>query len=81
MCAEEGMVRLVHERGSGRLLGMHIMAPHASELIAEGAVAIRAGLTASDLAETLHQHPTLSETLMEAAMAAANGEAIHFRHV
>jgi dihydrolipoamide dehydrogenase len=81
MCADEGMVRLVHERGSGRLLGAHIMAPHASELIAEAALAIKAGLKAEDLADTMHQHPTLSEAVMEAGMAAARGEAIHFRHV
>mgnify|MGYP005843671707 CR=1 FL=1 len=81
MCAEEGLVRLVHEKGSGRVLGMHIMAPHASELIMEGAVAIRAGVTVVELADTMHQHPTLSEAIMEAAMTAAHGEAVHYRHI
>ncbi|MHB0875181.1 MAG: dihydrolipoyl dehydrogenase [Anaerolineae bacterium] len=78
---DEGMVRLVHERGSGRLVGAHIMAPHASELIAEAALAIKAGLSVRDVAETMHQHPTLSEMTMEAASAAAFGEAIHYRRV
>jgi dihydrolipoamide dehydrogenase len=76
---DEGLVRLVYEQGSGRLVGMHVMAPHASEMIAEGALAIRAGLTVRQLAETMHQHPTLSEMTMEAAFAATYGEAIHYR--
>lgn len=81
MGEEEGLVRMVYEKGSGRILGVHIMGPHASELIAEGQVAIRSGLTVSDLAELMHQHPTLSEAIMEAAQAATFGEAIHYRHV
>jgi len=78
---EEGMVRLVHEKGSGKLVGAHIMGPHASEMIAELALAIRAGLTVRDIAETMHQHPTLSEMTMEAASEAAFGEAIHYRRL
>jgi len=78
---EEGLVRLVHQVGTGRVLGVHIMGAHASELIAEGALAVRKGLTVTDLAETMHQHPTLSECVMEAAAEAAYGESIHYRRI
>lgn len=77
----EGQVKMVCEKGSGRVLGLHIMGPRASDLIAEGALAIQSGTTAEDLAQTIHAHPTLPEAVMEAAKAAAFGEAIHFRKV
>jgi len=73
-----GLVKLIYERGSGKVLGMHIMGPHASDLIAEGALAIQMGATARDIAETIHAHPTLPEAIMEAAKAAAFGQAIHY---
>jgi len=76
-----GLVKLICERGTGRVLGLHIMGPHASELVAEGALAIKLGATARDLAQTIHAHPTLSEAIVEAARAAAFGEAIHYRRV
>jgi dihydrolipoamide dehydrogenase len=74
----EGQVRLVCETGSGKVLGMHVMGPHASDLIAEGALAVRLGLTARDLADTIHAHPTLPEATAEAALG-IYGEAIHLR--
>jgi dihydrolipoamide dehydrogenase len=77
----EGQVKMVCEKGSGRVLGLHIMGPRASDLIAEGALAIQLGATAEELAQTIHAHPTLPEAVMEAAKAAAFGEAIHFRRV
>lgn len=77
----EGQVRMVCEKGSGKILGLHIMGARANDIAAEGAVAIRAGLTAKDLADTIHAHPTLPETIMEAAKAVACGEAIHYRKV
>ncbi len=77
----EGQVKMVCEKGSGRVLGLHIMGPRASDLIAEGGLAIQLGATAEDLAQTIHAHPTLPEAVMEAAKAAAFGEAIHFRKV
>jgi dihydrolipoamide dehydrogenase len=77
----EGQVKMVCEKGSGRVLGLHIMGPRASDLIAEGALAIQLGATAEDVAQTIHAHPTLPEAVMEAAKAAAFGEAIHFRKV
>ena len=74
-----GMVKLVCESASGKVWGMHIMGPQASDLIAEGTLAIQMGATAKDIAETIHAHPTLSEAIMEAAKAAAFGQAIHYR--
>lgn len=75
----EGQVRLLCEAGSGRVLGMHVMGPGASDLIAEGALAVRLGLTAREVAETIHAHPTLPEAVAEAARVVAFGEAIHFK--
>ena len=72
----EGIVRLVCEPGGGRLLGVHILGPHATDLIAEGALAVQMGLTAEDLAWTTHAHPTLPEALLEAALG-VRGAAIH----
>jgi dihydrolipoamide dehydrogenase len=75
----EGQVRLLCEPRSGKVLGMHVMGPGASDLIAEGALAVQLGVTARQLAETIHAHPTLPEVVAEAARMAAFGEAIHFR--
>lgn len=64
----DGMVRLVCEKQSGRLLGAHLMGPHATDLIAEAALAVQTGATADDLAWTTHAHPTLPEAMLEAAL-------------
>lgn len=63
----DGLTKLVVDPDSGRVLGVGIVGPGAGELIAEGALAVEAALTAEDLALTIHTHPTLSETFMEAA--------------
>jgi dihydrolipoamide dehydrogenase len=63
----DGLSKLIVEPESGRLLGVGLVGPGAGELIAEGALAVECGLTAEDLAATIHAHPTLSESLMEAA--------------
>jgi dihydrolipoamide dehydrogenase len=63
----DGLTKLVVDPDSGRVLGVGIVGPGAGELIAEGALAVEAALTAEDLAATIHAHPTLSESLMEAA--------------
>ena len=72
----EGMVKVIAEEGSDRVIGVFIMGPHATELIAEGALAVSKGLTANELAATIHAHPTLSEAVMEAAEA-VHGMSIH----
>lgn len=65
--AREGFVEVVWDRQDGAVLGVHIAAPHASELIAEAVLAIEMGATVEDLALMVHPHPTLSELLAEAA--------------
>lgn len=73
----EGLVRIVCEAGSGRVLGVHMMGPHVTELIAEGALAVQMGATADDLAWTTHAHPTLTEAMLEAALG-FRGATIHY---
>ena len=63
----DGLTKLVIEPGSERILGVGLVGPGAGELIAEGTLAIEMGAVATDLKATIHAHPTLSETLMEAA--------------
>jgi len=75
-----GMVKMICDAESGRVLGMHIMGPHASDLIAEGVLAIQLGATAKDIAHTIHAHPTLPEAVLEAAMGQLEGS-IHFRRM
>ena len=75
-----GMVKIICNAENGRVLGMHIIGPHASDLIAEGALAIQLGATAKDIAYTIHAHPTLPEAVREAAMGQLDGS-IHFRRM
>jgi dihydrolipoamide dehydrogenase len=63
----EGLTKLIIEPDTERILGVGIVGYGAGELIAEGVLAVEMGATAKDLALTVHPHPTLSETLMEAA--------------
>lgn len=65
----EGLVKLVADGSSGRLLGASIVGPCASELIAAPALAIQVGATADDVAETIHSHPTFAEAIHEAALS------------
>lgn len=67
MGALSGLFKIVAEEDTGKLLGVHIAGAHASDLIAEAALALQKGCTARDLFETIHAHPTLSEGLYEAA--------------
>ena len=71
-----GFVKWVADAETDQLLGAHAVGPHATDLIAEAAVAIRAELTAAELAHTIHAHPTLAEAWMEAAHVLM-GEPIH----
>ena len=72
-----GLVKIISDAGSDRILGVHILGPNASELIAEAVVALEFDGSAEDLARTIHAHPTLSEALHEAALA-VDKRAIHF---
>jgi len=75
-----GMVKVICHACDGKVLGVHIMGPHAGDLIAEGALAIQLGATAKDLAHTIHAHPTLPEAVRETAMGLLDG-AIHFQRI
>lgn len=68
-CMEEtdGNVKIIADAETDRVLGVHIFGPHATDLIAEAALAIQLGATAKDIARTIHAHPTLAEGMMEAA--------------
>jgi dihydrolipoamide dehydrogenase len=72
----EGFVKVIADASSGKLLGAHIVGPRATDLIAEATLAIQNGLTLEQIDLTIHAHPTLPESLMEAALA-AQGRAIH----
>lgn len=72
----EGIVKLLSRRDSGEILGMHIIGPRATDLIAEGALAIGLKAGISDIIQTIHSHPTVTEALREAALS-SEGRAIH----
>lgn len=72
----EGFVKILARKDNHQLLGMHVMGAHASDLIHEGALALSHNMTLQDITQTIHAHPTLAETVMEAALAATD-EAIH----
>ena len=65
--ARDGFTRIVADAGTDRVIGVHVVGPHASELVAGGALAIELMAAPGDVAATIHPHPTLSEGLREAA--------------
>jgi dihydrolipoyl dehydrogenase len=72
----DGMVKIISDPDSGRILGVGMVGPHVSELIAEGTLAVQLGATVEDIMVTIHPHPTVSEAIMEAAEVAA-GSSVH----
>lgn len=66
----DGMVKVLTDKATDRMLGMHIIGPNAGELIAEGVIGLEYGAAAEDIARTCHAHPTLSEAVKEACMDA-----------
>ena len=64
----EGLVKIIADAKYGEVLGMHIIGPRATDLIAEGALAIRLEATIDELISTIHSHPTVTETMREAAL-------------
>ncbi|MDZ7341768.1 MAG: FAD-dependent oxidoreductase, partial [candidate division KSB1 bacterium] len=72
----EGLTKVISDADSGTVLGVHIIGPHASDLIAEGALAVESASHVDDLTLTIHAHPTLPEGIEEAAEAVEN-KAIH----
>ncbi|TVY77574.1 Dihydrolipoyl dehydrogenase [Fusarium oxysporum f. sp. cubense] len=73
----EGMVKILADPETDRILGVHIIGPNAGEMIAEGTLALEYGASSEDIARTCHAHPTLAEAFKEAAMA-THAKAIHF---
>ena len=73
----DGLTKLICDPDSERVLGVGIVGPNAGELIAEGTLAVEMAAVARDIAETIHAHPTLSETLMESSEMVF-GQATHF---
>jgi len=65
-----GQAKIVSDREGGRILGVHLVGPHASDLIAEATLAMKLGCTVQNLAETMHAHPTLAEIMLEASFKA-----------
>jgi dihydrolipoamide dehydrogenase len=72
----EGLVKIVAETKYDEVLGIHIIGPRATELVAEATLALRMEITVEELTRTIHAHPTMSEALGEAAHA-THGAAIH----
>lgn len=79
MGSQEGMVKVITDE-KDKIIGAHILAPNASELISEMTLAMTAGLKIQDVSSSIHVHPTLSESLMEAALKVKN-QAIHMLNV
>jgi dihydrolipoamide dehydrogenase len=65
----EGFIKIVSDAKYGEVLGVHIIGPSATELIAESVAAMELEATAEDLASTIHAHPTLSEAMLDASNA------------
>jgi dihydrolipoamide dehydrogenase len=72
----EGRVKILADSKTDRVLGVHIIGGRAGDLIAEAAVAMEFGASSEDIARCCHAHPTLAETIHEAALA-VDGRAIH----
>ena len=65
----EGQVKVIADAATDRVLGIHIVGPHASDMIAEAALAMEFSASAEDIGRAVHAHPTLAEALKEAALA------------
>ncbi len=72
----DGMVKIISDKKYGEVLGVHILAPHATDMIAEAVLGMSMEMTVEELAHAIHPHPTVSEAIMEAALTLAGG-AIH----
>lgn len=72
----KGLVKIIADGANDKVLGVHILGAHATELVSEAVLAIRMGATIQELATTIHAHPTLSEAVLEAAEA-VHGMALH----
>ncbi len=73
---KDGFIKIIADANTDEILGVQILGPHATDLIAEAVLAIKYGLSVEDVARTIHAHPTISESMME-AFEAVHGLAIH----
>jgi dihydrolipoamide dehydrogenase len=76
MDSRAGFVKILADAETDRILGVHILGPMASDLIAEAVTAMEFSASAEDLARTVHAHPTLPEAVKEAALS-VDGRSIH----
>lgn len=75
----DGLVKIITDAETDRILGCHIIGPNAGEMIGEGVLAMEYGASSEDVARTCHAHPTLSEAFKEACLSAHGlKKAIHF---
>ncbi|SCV73975.1 BQ2448_6405 [Microbotryum intermedium] len=74
----DGLVKILTEKKTDKVLGCHIIASAAGDMIAEMVLAIEYGSSGEDVARTTHAHPTVSEAVKEAALMAFSGKAINF---
>ena len=72
----DGFIKIISDAVTDAVLGVHIIGPSASELVAEAVIAMEFGASAEDIARTVHAHPTLSEGMHEAALG-VDGRMIH----
>ncbi|HET9496503.1 MAG TPA: dihydrolipoyl dehydrogenase [Chloroflexia bacterium] len=73
----DGLVKMICDPGSGVILGMQILGAHASDVIAECTLAVQQGITAEELAHTIHAHPTMPEAVAETAFSQILGAPLH----
>jgi len=74
----DGLVKVITESETDRIIGVHIIGPNAGEMIAEAALAMEYGASAEDVGRTCHAHPTLAEAFKEACLLASFGTAINY---
>ena len=75
----DGLVKIIADRKYREVPGLHIIGPRATDLISEGALALRLEATLDELITTIHSHPTVTETVREAALH-AEGRAVHTKN-
>ena len=75
--SSDGFVKILADKSTDKILGIHIMGPNAGEMIAEGVLGMEYGASSEDIARTCHAHPTLSEAFKEACMDTYD-KPIHF---
>ena len=73
---KDGFAKVIADKESGKVIGFSIVSPSATDMIMEGVLAVKHGLTIEQLADSIHPHPTLTETLL-GAIEGAEGMAIH----